>query len=267
MKKFIVMAGAAVLVLGAGLFFNGGPPLLAVAAPAPVQQEKLAAGETADSDRMVVVELFTSQGCNSCPPADAFLGELAGEANVLALSLHIDYWDYIGWKDPFALPINTQRQRDYAKRLSLRYVYTPQMVIDGADNVVGTRRGKVRKAIDEALRRPAAVAVDFDRDAGKVRIGEGHAPDGGATVWLAIYDSKQTTEIRRGENAGKSLSYHNVVREMHQLATWNGQAVELALDLEAARAQGRGGCAIIVQQGRTGPVLGAAEMKLDGEEG
>ncbi len=259
------MAGAFALVLGAGLFFRGGPPLFAVAAPAVPQAPQLAAGQP--QNRAVVVELFTSQGCNTCPPADAFLGELVAHPNVIPLSLHVDYWDYIGWKDPFALPGNTQRQRSYSKRLSLRYVYTPQIVIDGAKDVVGTRREKVLQSIDAALRRPPAVSVTFDREGGQVLIGEGHAPEGGATVWLAVYDREQTTEIPRGENAGKRLTYHHVVREFKELGSWTGQPMTLALDLDAAQAQGRGGCAIIVQQGRTGPILGAADMKLDGSGG
>jgi hypothetical protein len=101
----------------------------------------------------VVVELFTSQGCSSCPPADALLDELAGRPGVVALSLHVDYWDYIGWKDPYASPMNTARQQRYAEALNLRYVYTPQIVVDGRANVVGSHRAEVPRVSSSATKR------------------------------------------------------------------------------------------------------------------
>lgn len=213
----------------------------------------------------VVVELFTSQGCSSCPPAEAFLSELAEEEGVIALELHVDYWDYIGWEDPFASPHMTQRQRDYARDLELRYVYTPQMVIDGRYNVVGSHRPEVRAAIGQATLRGKTLAVEFsDEDGGKIIIPEGPAPPGGATVWLAIYDGRHETEVKRGENRGKTLINRNVVRELEELAVWSGERLEISVDLARAAALGRSGCAILVQQGRTGPVIGAAAMPLEG---
>ena len=216
----------------------------------------------------VVVELFTSQGCSSCPPAEAFLNELADEEGIIALELHVDYWDYIGWEDPFASPRNTKRQRDYARELELRYVYTPQMVIDGRHNVVGSNRQQVRSAIGRSTLRGKPLAVTFsDEDGGRIVIPEGPAPEGGATVWLAIYDGLHETEVKRGENRGKALKNRNVVRELEELAVWTGERLEIPVDLARAAALGRDGCAILVQQGRTGPIIGAAAMPLGDHSG
>ena len=213
----------------------------------------------------VVVELFTSQGCSSCPPAEAFLNELADEDGIIALELHVDYWDYIGWPDPFASPHITQRQRDYARELKLRYVYTPQMVIDGRHNVVGSHRQQVREAIGQATLRGKTLAVSFsDKGGGMIIIPEGRPPAGGATVWLAIYDGVHETDVERGENKGQKLKNRNVVRELEELAVWTGERLEIPVDLARVAALGRAGCAILVQQGRTGPIIGAAAMPLAG---
>ncbi len=230
---------------------------------APLQ---LAAGGA--SDRPVVVELFTSQGCSSCPPADALLGELAEQPGLLALSFHVDYWDYIGWKDPFASAQYTQRQRDYAASLNLRYVYTPQIVIDGRHDIVGSHRREVTRTIQKAAKTPAEVKVTLDAEnGGRAMLSAGKAPQGGATVWLVMFDDSHSTEVARGENRGRELRDSNVVRELRELGTWTGEAMVFPLDMAAARAEGRGGCAVIVQQGRGGPVIGAAVLDLDGVSG
>lgn len=213
----------------------------------------------------VVVELYTSQGCSSCPPADALLGELAARDDVIALSLHVDYWDYIGWKDTFASMATTSRQRAYGRALKSRYIYTPEMIIDGRKDVVGSRRQDVESLIAEAASRPKPVKLRFeDVNGGRVVIPAGHAPEGGASVWLAIYDGSHEVPIGRGENGGRSLVYHNVVRELEQIGAWNGEELIIPVDLADAAARGRAGCAVIVQQGRVGPVLGAIKMDLDG---
>ena len=224
-----------------------------------------AAAQDAQAARpAVVVELFTSQGCNSCPPADALLGELAGRPDVIALSLHVDYWDYIGWKDPFGSPMNTARQRRYAEELGLRYVYTPQMIVDGRINAVGSRRDEVLDAIERAGRQRAGFDLRFvESGGGKVVIPAGTAPENGATIWLAVFDRSHETEIKRGENAGRKLRNTNVVRSFERLGTWMGERLEIPLDLAGAAARGRDGCAVIVQQGRNGPVLAAAAFSLD----
>ena len=213
-------------------------------------------------ERPVVVELYTSQGCNTCPPADELLGKLAQVPGVLALSFHVDYWDYIGWKDVFAAPAHSERQRLYARALSLRYVYTPQMVVDGRYDVAGFRSRQVYAAIEKAARTQQTVPIEIDLEGGRVRLPAGEAPQDGATVWLVMYDSEHTTDIRRGENAGKKLTYHNVVRDYRQLAIWTGEPLDLPLDLSAAGA--REGCAVLLQSGRHGPLLGAAVVGLPG---
>lgn len=244
-------------------------PLLAAAVLLPLiaglAAPRDAAAQQADTTTQVVVELFTSQGCSSCPPADALLTELARRPDVVALSLHVDYWDYIGWKDPYASPQYTARQQRYAQALGLRYVYTPQIVVDGRADVVGSRRAEVIEAIEAATARARAIKISFaKKDGGKVVISEGPAPEAGATVWLAVYDREHLTKVKRGENAGRSLRNANVVRSFERLGTWTGTRLEIPLDLAAARTRGRDGCAVIVQEGRAGPVLAAATMSLDG---
>lgn len=216
------------------------------------------ADETATSSTPVVVELFTSQGCNSCPPADAFLGELAQRPDLIALSLHVDYWNYIGWQDPFSNPEATQRQRDYAQSLGLSSVYTPQMVIDGSFDAVGSNRSQVNEAIAAASQRPKiTVAIATNQTGGwLVTIPEAKV-DQPATVWLALYDRQHVTPIRRGENAGKTLTNYNIVREFRRVGEWDGAKLDLPLEIGATEL-GHRGFAVIVQAGDTGPILGAA---------
>lgn len=260
-------AGAAVLALAAGLAFWIADPAIESRA-AGGKSAPLQLAEAGTAERPVVVELFTSQGCSSCPPADALLGELAGQPGVLALSFHVDYWDYIGWKDPFATAQYTERQRDYAARLGLRYVYTPQIVVDGRHDVVGSKRREVTRAIAEAAGTAPPVSVTFDEaGSGRVVLSAGSAPAGGATVWLITFDDSHKTEVARGENRGRAITNSNVVRELTALGSWNGEEKAFPLDIPTARAKGRGGCAVIVQQGRGGPILGAAMIDLDNPSG
>lgn len=226
-----------------------------------------AAAEAADRAPPVVVELFTSQGCESCPPADDLLMELADRPDLLVLSLHVDYWDYIGWRDPYGSPMHTERQRRYAEALRLRYVFTPQIIVDGRENVVGSQRAEVLGAIERAAARSKPLRIRFlTSGGGTVVIPAGHAPDVGAAVWLATYDRRHETEVMRGENAGRTVRNANVVRRFERLGTWTGERLEIPLDLAAAAARGRDGCAVIVQQGRNGPILGAAGITLDNLE-
>ncbi len=204
----------------------------------------------------VVVELFTSQGCSSCPPADAFLGELAQREDVIALAFHVDYWDYIGWKDPFAAPEYTLRQRGYAKALGLRTVYTPQMVIDGRADTVGSDRGRVGRLIERTTELPK-LPISLESSGGKHMLSLPEARiDRPATVWLAIYDREERTSVKRGENTGRDLSDYNIVREFKPLADWDGSARMLELDLSGAMTEGMG-CAILVQAAGQGPILAA----------
>lgn len=222
----------------------------------------IGAAQAADK-RPVVVELFTSQGCHSCPPADAFLAELARRDDVLALSLHVDYWDYIGWKDPFAQRAYTERQRGYSRALSQRYVYTPQMVVDGTLQGVGSDRAEINRLIDKARKVADAgpgLAVAGAGTQRVLRIGAAKAGSE-ATVWLIGFDRAHETPVRAGENSGKRLENHNVVRMMEPVGTWKGAAAEIALDLSAIAAN-CDSAAVIVQTEEMGPVVAAMRVEL-----
>lgn len=211
-----------------------------------------------------VVELYTSQGCSSCPPADRLLGELARRDDVIALSFHVDYWDYIGWKDPFASPETTARQRAYRRALGKSYVYTPQMVIGGTEQAVGSDRFQVMGFIRK-MRRAPMIDISVAHGAGHtatVRIGRGHGQARPAPVWLVFYDREHVTEIRRGENEGVKLTNSNVVRKLMRIGSWRGRELKLKLSLDELGAKGRDGCALIVQQAGMGPILGATAFPL-----
>ena len=207
-----------------------------------------------------VVELFTSQGCSSCPPADAFLGDLAKREDVLALAFHVDYWDYIGWKDPFADPVHTSRQRDYSSNLGLRYVFTPQMVVQGASSATGSNQAAVLGLIgrDRGMDR---IEVKMNRDAsGLVTASLPANPKAEeADIWLAFYDRKHVTSIKRGENGGRTLRNYNVVRKLVRLGSWRGNAKDIPIQ---AMSVGDA-CAVLVQSAKTGRILGAATQALD----
>lgn len=215
-------------------------------------------------ERPIVVELFTSQGCSSCPPADAFLNDLAEREDVLALSLPVNIWDYLGWRDTLATQTFTNRQRAYVRNLGGRSVYTPQMVIDGVEDAVGSRKGHVNSAI--ALRRNMAkenVAIDFVTDGSSVQLNVGALEtENEATLWLVRYVKETPVVIERGENAGETITYSNVVREMVPMGTWNGEAISLTLAKSDFVGQAYDGCAAILQVEGNGQILGAARLDM-----
>jgi hypothetical protein len=215
--------------------------LAAVAAAGPLP----AMAET----RPIVVELFTSQGCSSCPPADALLRELARRDDVLALGFHISYWDRLGWKDPLSSEASTERQRAYAKRFNGGQVYTPQMVVEGSGDLVGSDRAAVLKALSDA-RPVAATPVTFAPDRRSVSIGAG---TGSGSVLLVRFVRQQRTEVAAGENAGRILQDANGVRTLATLGDWTGSARDFAIDPPAPGE----GLAILVQTA-DGKILGAA---------
>jgi hypothetical protein len=180
--------------------------------------------------RPVVVELFTSQGCSSCPPADAFLAELARDrTDVLPLGFHVTYWNGLGWRDPFSLDAATARQRHYAALLSADGVYTPQMVIDGRHDVVGSDRAAVLAAIRAAAdKAPAGPELRLTRQAGSVTLDAGGG-QGRATLWLIGYDHEHRTAIGRGENSGRSLLEANIVRGIVEAGVWTGGSLHVSL--------------------------------------
>jgi hypothetical protein len=212
---------------------------------------------------LVVVELFTSQGCSSCPPADAYLGELAQRPDVLALSLHVDYWNYIGWKDPFAEKFATKRQRAYANNLNLRYVFTPQMVVNGTTEGVGSDRATIFQLIKAAEQdkrpRPHIVLARGADGTIAIHIDAGTAAKP-ATVELVGFDREHTTAVLRGENDGRTLKDYQVTRSWSQIGTWRGDALDLTVP--ADKVTGNGGVAVLLQQdGGHGRIVGAAVLK------
>lgn len=225
------------------------------------------AGAVGRGGHPVVVELFTSQGCSSCPPADALLGELAQRREVVALAFHVDYWDHIGWKDPFGDPLHTARQRAYASRLRLRTIYTPQMVVDGVIQLVGSRRGEVEATIDRRLGLGRAERVSIPIEFGRRSDGPvsivvpAAAADGPADLLLAAIDREHRTEIRRGENAGRTLADFNVVRSIARVGQWNG--AELAVTVRPDTwHRGADDLVILLQAENHGPVWGVARVPL-----
>ena len=224
----------------------------------------LASGPAVAGSDKVVVELFTSQGCSSCPPADRLLGELAARDDVIALSFHVDYWNYLGWDDPFSSVSATNRQRTYRAAFGLRYIYTPQIVIGGAAQEVGSHRGKVLRAI-ERVRATQQVKVDIshpDKKTAVVTVGAGQMPTGPATVWLFAYDKSHSTDIGRGENSGVKLVNTHVVRETRKIGEWNGKNLKITLPIAMMGIDKQDGCAIVVQSKDGGQVYGAADFPL-----
>jgi hypothetical protein len=206
----------------------------------------------------VVVELFTSQGCSSCPPADRLLQELSTQRDLVTLSFHVDYWDYIGWRDPFAQPGFTARQKTYAAALGARNIYTPQIVVDGGAHEVGSDRSRVVARI-EAARRAAKLGVTMEPSGGalQIHVDAGPPPSAPTGIYLALFDRSHETPVRRGENSGATLTNTHVVRQFTRLADWSGPAVDLSLPPEGFKA-GDGGAAILVQPDKGGRILGAA---------
>ncbi len=213
----------------------------------------------AEERSRVLVELFTSQGCNSCPPADAALGRLAGEDGIVALSLHVDYWDYLGWMDTFADRAHTKRQYAYRAAFRERAVYTPQMVIQGRAGVVGSHERKVAALIAEAMAVAPAARIDLAAGAeGLVARLVSAGAEGPLTLWRALYDKSKSVAIGRGENRDKTITYTNVVRELGALREWDAaQTIEVALPAPGPDQ----GVALWLQRGEAGPVLGAAKFE------
>jgi hypothetical protein len=209
-----------------------------------------------------VVELFTSQGCSSCPPADRLLGELAARADIVALSFHVNYWDRLGWKDPFASASTTARQRGYARVQAQANVYTPQMMVNGVVHGPGNDPGELDRLLARGSKsnplRPGPTLTSAPD--GGVVVGLPARPDvvDDHDVWLIAYDRAHTTAVARGENRGATLVNRNVVRSLEKLATWRGAAASWTLGTERMPAQRS--VAILVQRRDLGPMLGAARL-------
>ena len=220
-----------------------------------------------DDDRLTVIELFTSQGCSSCPPADAALRALRDRPGILTLSWAVDYWDRLGWEDTFAHPHHSMRQAAYNKRFSRGGVYTPQMVFDGRFQSVGSNQGDVRNAV-KAAREENRLVVEpelaLEGDKITLNLPQTDVPEDIAivTVW---YLGDATVEIGDGENSGRSLHYTNVVRLTDMLPDWDGSATSFTLDVKTGQDAGADHLAVLLQQGYYhGGIVGAAKVALNG---
>ena len=245
MLKHRFIAVGAALLAGSGLVGSG-----------LVGASALGGAPASAGTRPVVVELFTSQGCSSCPPADALLGELAQRSDVLALGFHISYWDGLGWKDPFSSQSSTDRQRTYARLLGRGQVYTPQIVVEGKSEMVGSNRNAVLAAVRDAAPR-ADAPITFAADRGLVTVGAGN---GNGTVLLVRYAKRRTTPVASGENARRTLEDVNAVEALTNLGNWDGSPITFGIDPPDAGK----GLALLVQA-PYGHILGAAALQAAGE--
>jgi hypothetical protein len=225
-----------------------------------------AIADAGSAKRPVVVELFTSQGCNSCPPADAILGQLAARKDVIAMSLPITYWDMLGWKDTLASDADTRRQKAYAQAMWRGGVYTPQIIVDGVTDVVGGRDAQIESTIAARAADEQAVPVSVSADKRAVHVGVGAADvkdaniANGATIWLFRVQPQATVAITDGENKGHTYTYHNVVRDIRALGMWKGQSFSLDLPRMELMGGARDSIVVVVQQGGYGRILGAAML-------
>lgn len=213
-----------------------------------------------------VLELFTSQGCSSCPPADALLGTYVNRDDIIALSFPVDYWDRLGWKDTLASPEYTARQYAYAETWNSNRVYTPQLIVNGTADAVGSSKSGVAGLISRErpgfLKRQIRVEASSRDGRTLIRLG---APGGTelerpATVWLLAVRPSAEVDIRRGENGGRILTYWNVVTSMEKAGHWAGNATSLEIPSRAASLPYRTELVVLVQDGETGPMLGAARV-------
>ncbi|WP_182915270.1 DUF1223 domain-containing protein [Rhodopseudomonas palustris] len=218
-----------------------------------------------------VVELFTSQGCSSCPPADKIIGDLAKDPSVIALSLPIDYWDYLGWKDTLADARFSARQKAYSQMRGDRDVYTPQVVVNGSAHLVGSNRSGIEEAIKTThtgagiMTVPVTMAVNGK----EIKVSVSAAPNGASVqqgeVWICAVSKAVSIAIDRGENRGREVTYHNVVRNLLKVGDWTGAAGSWSVPLENIAHEGVDAAAVYVQDGsrdRPGPMLGAAFSSL-----
>lgn len=217
----------------------------------------------AGAKRPVIVELYTSQGCDSCPPADALLARLADRKDVIALSLPVTYWDMLGWKDTFASEANTRRQKAYAMTMGRGGVYTPQMVIDGESDIVGGREQAVDQAIAARESDMASIPVDLRVTHAELHVGIGAGdpgPNPNATIWLFHILSRASVNVEGGENSGHVLVYRNVVRDIRAVGVWKGQPVTLDLPRNEMTGAPHDEIAVILQENGYGRIIGAAEV-------
>jgi hypothetical protein len=211
-----------------------------------------------------VLELFTSQGCSSCPGADKVLAELSLRKDLITLAYHVDYWDYIGWKDTFGSADNTQLQRDYARSRGKSRIYTPQLIVNGRTDVIGSHGSEVQGILEKAeLDLPVSLTVNGDM----LEVSANPRAGGReATIWLVTYTDQAEIAIERGENAGKTMDYTTIVTDRRVLGMWEPDGgAHLKLPLAEVMGHGSNGAVILIQEvvnGLPGPILGAASVQL-----
>ncbi len=224
----------------------------------------------AHAEPKAVVELFTSQGCSSCPPADKILGDLAKDPSVIALSMPIDYWDYLGWKDTLADARFTARQKAYSHMRGDRDVYTPQVIVNGAAHVIGSDRARIEGAIkstgktEKVMSVPVTMSLSGKQLTVSVEAGKESTPAHGE-VWLCAVSKTVTIAIGRGENRGREVVYHNVVRNLLKVGDFNGSPGTWTVPLDSVMRDDVDAAAVLVQDGgsdRPGKMLGAAFKSL-----
>ncbi len=229
--------------------------LAVMAGPAPA----------AASEIKAVAELFTSQGCSSCPKADKLLGELTADPRLIALSLPVDYWDYLGWRDTLALHAHSMRQKGYANNRGDRQIYTPQMVFNGAAEAIGSDRYAIERLVSKIeSKNKLAVPVLLRRNGDNIDIEIG-AGSGAASIWLIAVSKKSMVAIERGENRGKTVTYHNVVRSWVRVGEWKGDVTRTSLPIAELAQTGGDAAAVLIQAGTVegpGPIRGAAMIDL-----
>jgi len=217
-----------------------------------------------------VLELFTSQGCSSCPAADKLLGELTADSSLVALSLPIDYWDYLGWKDTLASPAHSARQRAYARMRGDRQVYTPQIVVNGATHVLGSDKAAIERAVAQTDEKSGVMSVPVSMAVGggnlSVKVESAESTHNAGEVWLCPLAKAIAVAIERGENRGHTIVYHNVVRGWVKLGDWTGAASTWNVPLSQIKTNGTDAAAVMLQEGsrdKPGIMLGAAYMPLN----
>jgi hypothetical protein len=225
----------------------------------------------AHAEPRAVVELFTSQGCSSCPPADQIIGELAKDPSIIALSLPIDYWDYLGWKDTLADSRFSARQKAYSHMRGEREVYTPQVVVNGSAHVIGSDRARIEGAIEDTKKADGVMSVPISMTLAGKQINISVAASGKAPaaahgeVWICSISKAVPIKIGRGENRGREITYHNVVRNLLKVGDWNGSPGIWTVPLENISREGIDAAVVFVQDGNRdtpGPMLGAAYTSL-----
>ena len=233
---------------------------VAVLASAPLTRAE------AQAQNKNLIELFTSQGCSSCPPADRLIPSYARRNDVIPLTYNVDYWDYLGWKDTLAKNAFTQRQRRYASVRGDGEVYTPQTVINGLTHAVGSRKSNIDKAISYTASRlkyhAPTVSLVKSGERLQIKLGDKQPTSkfGSATVWMARVTPRVDVAIKRGENHGRKITYYNVVRELRPVGMWDGKSKTITLPAKHF-LKGNQNCVVFLQSGDHGPILGAAEFK------